>query len=628
MKHAVTLLLFSILIFTGTFQAQAQRFELIWSDEFDTATLNTQWWSPEIGDGCNIGLCGWGNNELQVYTSQPKNLFIENGILHIRAQREDDNNSQFSSARIKTAGKFAFTYGRIEASIKLPIGTGFWPAFWMMPEESVFGGWPRSGEIDIMEYRGNVPDIAEGAIHFWREGCTGNNAVACREFMNGKFTLPEGNFAEDFHLFALEWDETGLTWFVDDEAYFRIDRDDVNARWYPFDESFHIILNLAIGGNFLPNPTPETEFPQSMQVEYVRVYQDVNEAPEVSFNQTETIEAEPLQEIAISIAASDSDGFVERVELLVNGELQQVFTEPPYETTLTFDIESCYDLQAVAFDNDNAATTSEELQVIVGNGCQAGPFLNSAFPVPGAIPFWQYNVGGPDVSYNDGTKENQGVALFGDVARPFESVDLKPDPEESVAYAIFDSQSDEWTEYFVQVEQAGTYLVSAELETNRITSFDLYLNGELATSFTGVRASNGRHFTDQREVDLPAGEHLLRFQNRSGEGTLYQLVLEQQVSVSIDDQPNPVPTSPELLPPYPNPFNPSVTIAYELPAAGDVRILVSDILGRTVSVLQNQSQSAGRHTVNFDASELGSGVYYVRMISGQFTQTRSVTLIK
>jgi beta-glucanase (GH16 family) len=238
-------------------------FTLVWSEEFDSKTIDKDTWVFWEGPAYN--------NELQYYTSRPENSYIEDGKLHLVAQRENFEGYEYTSARISTdSTRIGWQYGRFEASIKMPEGTGFWPAFWLMPMRD--DGWPRGGEIDIMEYRGNEPYTTTGAVHYWIAGCEGN-PVECRNYITDSFTVDEQKLSQEFHLYALEWDENGLTWFLNDTEFMHVPFSDIDAEFEPFSTPFHIILNLAVGGDFLPNPDETTEFPQALVVDYVRVYQ-------------------------------------------------------------------------------------------------------------------------------------------------------------------------------------------------------------------------------------------------------------------------------------------------------------------------------------------------------------------
>jgi len=191
---------------------------------------------------------------------------VFDGHLWIVAHRENFGGMQYTSARIRTRNKGDWRYGRIEMRAKLPRGRGIWPAFWMMPTDEVFGGWPRSGEIDIMELVGHEPNRVHGTIHFATPSLQ-------HQFQGTFYTLPQGTFNDNFHLFWIEWQQNEIKWYVDSTLYFtRVPAHLGGANW-PFNERFHIILNVAVGGNWPGSPDSTTVFPQSMVVDYVRVYQ-------------------------------------------------------------------------------------------------------------------------------------------------------------------------------------------------------------------------------------------------------------------------------------------------------------------------------------------------------------------
>lgn len=249
--------------------ASAQNWELAWSDEFDGASIDSNKWEFQLGDGTAYGIPGWGNNELQWYRME--NATIENGHLIITAKKEQFAGHGYTSARMRTRLKGDWTYGRFEMRARLPSGKGLWPAFWMLPTDNAYGGWAASGEIDIMELVGHEPNKAHGTIHYGGEWP--NNT-----FTGSSHILPSGNFSDDFHLFSVEWKPGEIRWCVDGVHY------QTQTRWWssggpfpaPFDRRFHILLNVAVGGNWPGNPDSSTTFPQRMEVDYVRAYQDPN----------------------------------------------------------------------------------------------------------------------------------------------------------------------------------------------------------------------------------------------------------------------------------------------------------------------------------------------------------------
>ena len=258
---------------------ESRPWELVWSDEFDGpagALPDPSVWTPEIGDGTANGIPGWGNAERQTYTNDPANLSLDgDGNLVIRALETHGDAPlcyygapcEYSSARIITAGNLEVTYGRIEARIKIPYGQGLWPAFWTLGNDIFTVGWPESGEIDIMENIGREPDRVHGSIH--GPGYSGGSAVG------GSVRHPDGGrFADDFHVYAIDWYPDRIVWSLDGVPYSTVTpaRLPRGARWV-FDHPNFLILNVAVGGHWPGYPDATTTFPQEMVIDYVRVYQ-------------------------------------------------------------------------------------------------------------------------------------------------------------------------------------------------------------------------------------------------------------------------------------------------------------------------------------------------------------------
>lgn len=257
---SIALIFFSVPSCDNPLDPEVPSWQLVWSDEFEGLlgiSPDSTKWTFDIGTN-------WGNEQLEYDTDRPENAsFDGNGNLAITARKEQYMGRPFTSARIKTQGLFNQTYGRFEARIKLPYGPGIWPAFWLLGTEIVNVGWPQCGEIDIMEYRGQQPNLIHGTVH--GPGYSGGSAVTKSfGFENNRFDL-------DFHLFAVEWDQNYIRFYVDDVIYKEIKPKDLPGKWV-FDKSFFIILNVAVGGNYVGFPTSDTPFPQTMLVDYVRVY--------------------------------------------------------------------------------------------------------------------------------------------------------------------------------------------------------------------------------------------------------------------------------------------------------------------------------------------------------------------
>lgn len=257
-------------------QTGTQQPTLAWSDEFD-GTAGTApdpaKWGYDLGIG--PGRDGWGNNELQTYTNRTANASLDGeGHLVIKAIRENFTGADgfaraYTSARLVTRGKFEPTYGRIEARIKVPFGQGLWPAFWLLGSNITSVGWPACGEIDVMEIIGREPSTLYSTLH--GPGFFGGNGLS------NSFTLLEGKkFADDFHTFEVEWNPRDISFYVDGLHYHtRKSPEFTGNRQWVFDHPHYLLLNVAVGGNWPGNPDATTVFPQTMMVDYVRVYSDV-----------------------------------------------------------------------------------------------------------------------------------------------------------------------------------------------------------------------------------------------------------------------------------------------------------------------------------------------------------------
>lgn len=279
MKKTILITLLSITTISLFAKPSKADWKLVWSDEFNGKKLDTTKWSYQIGTGAQYGLESWGNNEQQYYTNQ--NLYLKNGKLVIEARKEETNGKPYSSSRIRTVtedGQELFTkkYGRFEARIKMPSGDGIWPAFWLLPATNKWGYWASSGEIDIMEAKGRLPNRTYGTIHFGSVWPGNMNT-------GDMYKFPENTDITDYHVYALEWEPGILRWFVDDNLFYEtsawwgMNPDDDEPFPYPapFDVPFYVILNLAVGGNFDENRIPDEEYdlPAQMFVDYVRVYE-------------------------------------------------------------------------------------------------------------------------------------------------------------------------------------------------------------------------------------------------------------------------------------------------------------------------------------------------------------------
>lgn len=242
--------------------------KLVWSDEFNyTGFPDSAKWQYSVGDGCPE-LCGWGNNELQYYTAKHlNNARVDNGILTIEVHKEDFEDKEFTSAKLVSKGKQDWKYGRFEIRAKLPPAKGVWSAIWMMPTDpSIYGGWPKCGEIDIMENVGYDPDTVEASAH------TGSYYFTVNSQKHNRIAVPDNS--DVFHTYALEWEEKEYRVYVDDKKYFTFKNEGTGFMEWPFDQRMYLILNVAYGGNWGGSHGLDIEsLPQKMEIDYVRVYE-------------------------------------------------------------------------------------------------------------------------------------------------------------------------------------------------------------------------------------------------------------------------------------------------------------------------------------------------------------------
>ncbi len=261
-------LLFNVLLATSL-AASSPEWELVWSDEFNGNEIDfTKWAIEEHGHG-------GGNNELQYYIDRKENVRVEDGNLVIQANKERYEQAgiirEYTSGRIRTKRRASWQYGRFEIKAKLPKGRGIWPAIWLLPETAQYGKWAASGEIDIMELLGHQPNVIHGTLHYGQPWPDNQSS-------SGTYTLESGDFSEDFHVFALEWTSSEIRWYIDGTLYQKQNQWHSSASPYPapFDQPFHLILNVAVGGNWAGPPSVSTPFPATMRVDYVKVYQQAS----------------------------------------------------------------------------------------------------------------------------------------------------------------------------------------------------------------------------------------------------------------------------------------------------------------------------------------------------------------
>ncbi len=310
----------TFLLTTAATAASAQQCQtLVWSDEFDGNSVDTSKWEFQTGDGCDIGLCGWGNNELQSY--QEANATVADGVLSITAKKQRIKSAQYTSARLRTANMPAsgeWTNGRFEARIKTPEGAGLWPAFWMLPTDPAVG-WPMSGEIDILESTGQASMLAHGTIHY-------GDPWPNNDFTGAHILKQPDKWSDDFHVYAVEWDAFEIRWYVDDLLYSTKTPADLGGHTWPFENyAYHFLLNLAVGGNW-GGSVDDSIFPRTMEVDYVRVYDQGQPSLSGSHIVASSATGESYQVIDENGSASSYNWTVPTGASIVSGQGSQSIT--------------------------------------------------------------------------------------------------------------------------------------------------------------------------------------------------------------------------------------------------------------------------------------------------------------
>jgi beta-glucanase (GH16 family) len=599
----------------------SQGLELVWSDEFGGSEVDPGKWEFQIGDGCPN--CGWGNDELQYYRAE--NASVSDGTLVITAKQEAFGGREYTSARLRTLGRAAWRYGRLEARARVPKGKGMWPAFWMMPARSFYGGWAASGEIDIMEARGSEPNTVLGTLHFG--GTFPDNTRT-----EASFTLPAGDFSQDFHEFAVEWEPWEIRWYVDGQVYSTLNN------WYstngiypaPFDQEFYILLNLAVGGNFDGAPDATTAFPQTFEIDYVRAYRWVDQGPSVEITSPSEGEKVPeVSTVSISATAFSGSGNISFVRFFQDDGILGTDTDEPFQLAVPNARPGCFSVSALATDVVGWSAASDTVHFAVEGSCpEKAPYLIQAAPVPGTIEFEDFDLGGEGVSYHDTTPENNGNAGF----RESDGVDIQKGTDANRSVAITFIEPGEWAEYEVDVASTDTYEVvvrvagrSRSLPTFRLEFDGTDRTGPIEVPYTGSLET----FTTVRKsgVFLEQGLQTMRF---VAEGDRFSLdkalfVSGQPTGVSIASA-----SLDELqdLGAFPNPFAETSAIRFRVARRTEVKVDVYDVLGRHVDSFLDGPVAPGVHEVTFRGRGLPNGLYLYVIRANRLTRTGRLMLLR
>lgn len=513
-KSCLVTLMFIILIIQN--DNKAQSYELIWSDEFNGTTLDASNWTRETGGS------GWGNNELQYYTDRVVNAFVDSGYLTIRAYQETFGGRNYTSARLKTQGKRFFKYGRIEARIKLPYGQGIWPAFWMLGESISTVGWPACGEIDIMEMIGGGPgrdNTVHGTAHWDNNG---------HQSYGQSYTLPSGNFSDAFHVFAIEWDATQIKWYMDGINH--VTMNITPAYLTELRENSFIILNLAVGGNWPGNPNASTVFPQSMVVDYVRVYKDTTGQASINMLNPPTGSVfTPGQTIELTAGVTTGNA-IRKVEFF-QGEAKIGETNvAPYSMNWKDVQPGCYSVKAAVTTTSNAIAYSDAVEVKVGNICGQAAYKGYPLKIPGKIEAENYDLGGNNVGYYDTNIQNQGGAY-----RPAEGVDTEVCTDAGGGYNVGFVAAGEWLKYNINILETTSYNFVLRAASNAISAgtMRIYIDDVDVTGVMSIGNTGGwQTWTNVNKPNIPLtqGNRVLKIAIEGGEFNINYLNIVKSAS--------------------------------------------------------------------------------------------------
>jgi len=566
-------------------------YSLVWSDEFSGTSLDSNNWTADIGNGCP-DLCGWGNNELEYYRDE--NVTVSDGNLILTTIEESFGGYSFTSGKVHTRGKQTFLYGRIEMRAKIPTGGGMWPAFWMMPQDDAYGGWAASGEVDIMESSNSTTEVG-GALHYG--GSYPDNTST-----STSYSLGGANFADDFHIYAVEWEPDAIRWYVDGVLF----STRTSSQWYsdgapgnpraPFDQDFYIILNAAIGGNYTGCTDPgciTASLPQQFLIDYVRVYEDIdNIAPTVSITSPSPGATLPAGDITINATAEDADGSVITVEFYNGPTYLGEDSTPPYTYTWTSVADGCYAIVAKAID-DLGGSGTDTVDITVGAGCGQEPYHGSPFVLPTRIEAEDFDIGGEGVAYHDAYGGNNGGQY-----RPTEDVDIEGCADTGGGYDVGWITSGEWMEYTVFVPAAGEYTIEARVSSlSTGGTFHITFDGTDITGDVTVPVTTGWQtwVTVSATAELSAGEQVMRFTATTNGFNVNYFDIQGGISAVLPDLQS---TGYALHPCYPNPFNPVTTISYDLPDPSTVNLTIYNVAGKLVrTLIAGETVGAGRHEV-------------------------------
>jgi beta-glucanase (GH16 family) len=526
-------LLFLILIICVQFSiTKAQNYKLVWSDEFNSSSLDMSKWNYDIGTGTG----GWGNNELQYYTDRDTNISIKNGNLIIRALKESYGGENYTSARIETQNKYSITYGKIEARIKLPYGRGMWPAFWMLGDDITTVSWPACGEIDIVEMVGgngtNGSTMLSDATVYGTAHWSSSGSHAQH---GGSYSLTSGKFADNYHTFTVTWIPQLITWYVDGHQYasLSITSSDLNA----FQKSFYILLNLAVGGNWPGSPDSTTEFPQTMMVDYIRVYKDTS-LQNAAVTLSQPIDSSTFNgnsDITITAEANAYAGTVTNMEFFQDNIPIGETNVSPYQMNWKNVLPGNYHIRAVATNSEGYKIGSNYYNVMVGNGADEAPAGGTPAAIPGTIEAENFDLGGQNIAYFDSDTANKGAEY-----RLNDFVDIEACSDTGGGYDVAWIAQNEWLKFTVNVKSAGTYRVEGRVASAGSSgAFKIEIDGNDVTGIINVpNTGDWQAWTTvtSKSFQLSGGIHTLKILmtgNNFNLNKIYVLPPNTQTSIKV-----------------------------------------------------------------------------------------------
>ena len=595
-------------IISHTLQAQSS-WELVWGDEFDyTGLPDAKLWSYDVGGN------GWGNAEKQFYTeNREENARVDGNHLVIEARKESWNGRDYTSARLVSKTKGDWTYGRIEVRAQLPAGRGTWPAIWMLPTNSFYGngGWPDTGEIDIMEHVGYNP----GHIHATIHTDIYNHMIGSQR--GGQTRIPDASDVP--HVYALEWSPTKMVFSVDGNQFWTYSKSTNNWQGWPFDRDFHLIMNIAIGGTWGgAQGIDDSIFPQKMLIDYVRVYRYIN-TPQVMIRTPNNLEIGGTA--TFSGTASALGGQLRRVELYQGDGLLETITSGTAQWSWSVGnvSEGCYKLRARAVDDGGWIGHSDIQAMTVGSSCtQNTPYLLRPHPIEERIEAEYFDLGGPEVAYRDLSPTNDGYGI-----RLDEGVDVYPTTD-GIGYHIGGTARREWVTYTVHVDRAGIYDLQMRLasRSSRI-SFSIEFDG---VDKTGLIEQTSRtsdfqtlRIITEDGIEIDKGTQVMKLNFQGGTPKINWMLFRLRSPTESERVPEHGGTS--LLGNYPNPFTTSTTIGYRVGEPGQIVLELFNMLGQRVRTLVDRYHQTGEYTTVLHTEGLSTGIYLYK-ITGDITTQR------